>query len=44
MKKSGLGEIEAHNLAEPGDVLVIQGIAGVSRSSAPRKCSPWLSA
>lgn len=29
-KKSGLGEIEAHNLAEPGDVLVIQGIAGVS--------------
>ena len=30
MKKSGLGEIEAHNLAEPGDVLVIQGIAGVS--------------
>jgi regulator of RNase E activity RraA len=27
---SGLGEIEAHNLAEPGDVLVIQGIAGVS--------------
>jgi regulator of RNase E activity RraA len=30
MKKSGLGEIEAHNLAEPGDVLVIQGITGVS--------------
>jgi 4-hydroxy-4-methyl-2-oxoglutarate aldolase len=30
MKKSGLGEIEAHNLAEPGDVLVIQGIGGVS--------------
>ena len=29
-KTSGLGEIEAHNLAEPGDVLVIQGIAGVS--------------
>jgi len=29
-KKSGLGEIEAHHLAEPGDVLVIQGIAGVS--------------
>ena len=29
-KKSGLGEIEAHNLAAPGDVLVIQGIAGVS--------------
>ena len=29
-KKSGLGEIEGHNLAEPGDVLVIQGIAGVS--------------
>ena len=29
-KKSGLGEIEAHNLAEPGDVLVIQGIAEVS--------------
>ena len=30
MKKSGLGEIEAHNLAEPGDVLVIQGLSGVS--------------
>jgi len=30
MKKSGLGEIEAHNLAEAGDVLVIQGLAGVS--------------
>src|SRR5688500_7052558 len=29
-KVSGLGEIEAHNLAEPGDVLVIQGIGGVS--------------
>ena len=29
-RTSGLGEIEAHNLAEPGDVLVIQGIAGVS--------------
>jgi regulator of RNase E activity RraA len=27
---SGLGEIEAHNLAEPGDVLVIQGVDGVS--------------
>ena len=23
---SGLGEIEAHNLAEPGDVLVVQGV------------------
>lgn len=30
LKKSGLGEIEAHNLAEPGDVLVIQGVSGVS--------------
>lgn len=30
MQKSGLGEIEAHNLAEPGDVLVIQGIANIS--------------
>jgi len=29
-KTSGLGEIEAHNLAEAGDVLVIQGIGGVS--------------
>ena len=29
-KTSGLGEIEAHNLAEPGDVLVIQGVAGIS--------------
>lgn len=30
MTKSGLGEIEAHHLAEPGDVLVIQGVAGIS--------------
>ena len=30
LQKSGLGEIEAHNLAEPGDVLVIQGIASIS--------------
>src|SRR5258708_10966321 len=29
-KKSGLADIEAHNLAEPGDVLVIQGVANVS--------------
>ena len=29
-KVSRLGEIEAHNLAQPGDVLVIQGIEGVS--------------
>ena len=29
-KVSGLGDIEAHNLAEPGDVLVVQGVAGVS--------------
>jgi regulator of RNase E activity RraA len=29
-KKSGLADIEAHNLAEPGDVLVIQGVAGIS--------------
>jgi 4-hydroxy-4-methyl-2-oxoglutarate aldolase len=29
-KTSRLGEIEAHNLAEPGDVLVIQGVAGIS--------------
>jgi 4-hydroxy-4-methyl-2-oxoglutarate aldolase len=27
---SGLGEIEAHNLAEPGDVLVAQGVDQVS--------------
>jgi len=27
---SGLGEIEAHHLSEPGDVLVIQGVDGVS--------------
>jgi 4-hydroxy-4-methyl-2-oxoglutarate aldolase len=27
---SRLGEIEAHNLAEPGDVLVIQGVVGIS--------------
>ena len=29
-KMSGLAEIEAHNLAEPGDVLVIQGVANIS--------------
>lgn len=29
-KTSGLGEIEAHNLAEPGDVPVIQGVDGIS--------------
>ena len=29
-KKSGLADIEAHNLAEPGDILVIQGVANVS--------------
>ncbi|HZO03021.1 MAG TPA: RraA family protein [Burkholderiales bacterium] len=29
-KTSGLAEIEAHNLAEPGDVLVVQGILNVS--------------
>ena len=29
-KVSGLGDIEAHNLAEPGDVLVVQGVPGVS--------------
>jgi 4-hydroxy-4-methyl-2-oxoglutarate aldolase len=27
---SGLGEIEAHNLAEPGDVIVLQGVDFVS--------------
>jgi len=27
---SGLAEIEAHNLAEPGDVLVLQGVDGIS--------------
>src|SRR6516162_383253 len=27
---AGLGEIEAHNLAEPGDVLVVQGVDQVS--------------
>ena len=29
-KVSGLADIEAHNLAVPGDVLVVQGVAGVS--------------
>lgn len=29
-KTSRLGEIEAHNLAQPGDVLVVQGVAGIS--------------
>jgi 4-hydroxy-4-methyl-2-oxoglutarate aldolase len=28
--KSGLADLEAHNLAEPGDVLVVQGVAGIS--------------
>jgi len=27
---SGLADIEAHNLAQPGDVLVVQGVAGIS--------------
>jgi regulator of RNase E activity RraA len=27
---SRLADIEAHNLAEPGDVLVVQGVAGIS--------------
>ena len=30
LKTSGLADIEAHNLAEPGDVLVVEGIAGIS--------------
>ena len=29
-KSSGLADIEAHNLAQPGDVLVVQGVAGIS--------------
>lgn len=29
-KISGLADIEAHNLAQPGDVLVVQGVAGIS--------------
>jgi regulator of RNase E activity RraA len=29
-KKSGLADIEAHNLAEPGDILVVQGVPNVS--------------
>src|SRR3954467_8972420 len=29
-KTSGLADIEAHNLAAPGDILVIQGVANVS--------------
>ena len=33
-KVSRLGEIEAHNLAEPGDVLVIQGVDGISSMGA----------
>lgn len=33
-KVSRLGEIEAHNLAENGDVLVIQGIEGISSMGA----------
>ena len=31
---SRLGEIEAHNLAAPGDVLVVQGVEGVSSMGA----------
>jgi regulator of RNase E activity RraA len=30
LKESRLAEVEAHNLARPGDVLVIQGVAGIS--------------
>lgn len=33
-KVSRLGEIEAHNLAVPGDVLVIQGVDGISSMGA----------
>jgi 4-hydroxy-4-methyl-2-oxoglutarate aldolase len=29
-KKSGLGEIDAHRIARPGDVLVVQGVPNVS--------------
>lgn len=29
-KTSGLADIEAHNLAEPGDVLVVQGVPNIS--------------
>jgi len=29
-KTSGLADIEGHNLAQPGDVLVVQGIANIS--------------
>ena len=29
-RANGMGEIEAHHLARPGDVLVIQGLTGVS--------------
>src|SRR5438270_10687922 len=29
-KVSGLAEIEAHHLAEPGDVLVVQGVPNIS--------------
>lgn len=29
-RKSGQADIEAHNLARPGDVLVIEGVAGIS--------------
>src|SRR4051812_44424214 len=29
-KTSGLADIEAHNLARPGDVLVVQGVVGIS--------------
>ena len=33
-KVSRLGEIEAHNLAQAGDVLVIQGVEGISSMGA----------
>ena len=32
--KSGLGERKAHELAQPGDVLVIQGVPGISSMGA----------
>jgi 4-hydroxy-4-methyl-2-oxoglutarate aldolase len=36
--KSGLADIEAHNLAEPGDVLVVQGVANISSMGGVSAC------
>ena len=41
-RTSGLADIEAHNLAQSGDVLVVQGVAGISSmGGVSRSSSRW---